>query len=298
MKHIFQLVLIVLLLGCIPWSIYPFELLMHFRGQCAVLSGVAVLYYFARRERLLLPAAAVFVYYVMELVPFLIPYATVPAAGVTLNVLAANVSVSNSKSAAIVRLAESVDADIVALSEVRPEFLAALEPLKHRYPHVLPSPATLPSGPVFFSKHPIVRGSFDSATNHLQAVLDVRGVEVSVFYVTSPPPISPEHLARRDYNLDVVAKTVATLAMPVVVLGDFNAGPWSPVFERFAETADLLDARLGRGLYPTFPAFLSSLGIPIDHCLAGKGLRPTGFRSITVPGSDHRGVVCDVVRVN
>jgi endonuclease/exonuclease/phosphatase (EEP) superfamily protein YafD len=70
-----------------------------------------------------------------------------------------------------------------------------------------------------------------------------------------------------------------------LLMGDFNATPWSAVFRRLLRAGF---RRAGAGLSPTWPSILGPFGIPIDHVLMHG---PIEARSVEVGpdvGSDHR----------
>ena len=81
---------------------------------------------------------------------------------------------------------------------------------------------------------------------------------------------------------------------PVIVLGDLNATPWSPVFKKLLGETRLVDARRGFGLRPTWPSTFPPLWIPIDHCLVSPGIEIRDFRVGPACGSDHHALVVDM----
>lgn len=81
---------------------------------------------------------------------------------------------------------------------------------------------------------------------------------------------------------------------PQLVVGDFNTTIWSPSYRKFTRELQLGRARLGFGLVPTWPTWNSLLQVPIDHILHSPGFVATSTRSITIPGSDHHGLLSDV----
>lgn len=97
-------------------------------------------------------------------------------------------------------------------------------------------------------------------------------------------PVSPgEPAGMRDRN-----RLLATLGdgldtgEPFIVMGDFNASPWSRVF---AATPGM---RAGDPRFEsTFPTLALWLGAPIDHIKFGGGLVLTDYRTGPDIGSDH-----------
>lgn len=103
---------------------------------------------------------------------------------------------------------------------------------------------------------------------------------------TVEPPLTPLALAARDRLLREVAERVARLPGPLVVMGDFNATPYAPVFKAFLAVADVRPTALLSG---TWPDWLGPLGLRLDHILV-RGLVVDNSRVIDPPGSDHRAV--------
>ena len=83
-----------------------------------------------------------------------------------------------------------------------------------------------------------------------------------------------------------------------MLAGDFNATL------DHADLRDLLDRgyrdaaeQAGVGLRPTWPAgkdLLPAL-VTIDHVLADRRVRVISARSVAIPGSDHRGVLTELL---
>ena len=71
-------------------------------------------------------------------------------------------------------------------------------------------------------------------------------------------------LDQRDRLLLGAAKKIGDLSGPVVVAGDFNATPLTPIFNDFLKIADITASRF---YVPTFPSKFKWFGIPIDHIL-------------------------------
>jgi endonuclease/exonuclease/phosphatase (EEP) superfamily protein YafD len=81
-----------------------------------------------------------------------------------------------------------------------------------------------------------------------------------------------------------------------IIIGDFNATPWSPAFRRLAsgEWRDAADV-VGRGLRPTWPSWTPLPISPLDHVLVSEGLGVSGVNSADVEGSGHRALIVTVV---
>ncbi len=104
-------------------------------------------------------------------------------------------------------------------------------------------------------------------------------------------PMSPRWRQARDTTLAWIGKRAALVNGPLLLLGDWNCTVGSPVWRRFQTDNGLA---LTAGPTPaTWPAQLGPLGIGIDHIVV-RGFATTPVRAVTLPGSDHRGLVCEL----
>ena len=75
--------------------------------------------------------------------------------------------------------------------------------------------------------------------------------------------------------------------VPVVVIGDLNLTPWSPVFHDFRDDAQLISAP--HGLTPTWYRYrLFPFGLVLDHIMMSKDLVSCAYHVSEDVGSDHR----------
>jgi endonuclease/exonuclease/phosphatase (EEP) superfamily protein YafD len=107
------------------------------------------------------------------------------------------------------------------------------------------------------------------------------------------PPVNKRRSAQRDSSLAALPKVLASLPHAVMVVGDFNATPWSYPFRHLLAETELHDSSRGFGLQPTWPTYFPLLGIPIDHCLYSSGVRIVNREVGAKTGSDHRPLIVD-----
>ena len=101
-------------------------------------------------------------------------------------------------------------------------------------------------------------------------------------------PTTPERANRRDRALNAAARWSSAHSDRRVVMGDFNATPWSPSFRRLLHDGGLSDSLDGYGLQVSWPESNPLLRIPIDHALLGPGLAATDRGTGPSFGSQHR----------
>lgn len=79
---------------------------------------------------------------------------------------------------------------------------------------------------------------------------------------------------------------------PLVVVGDFNAAPWSRSVRRLMDETGLAAARLP---VATWPTEAGALGVPIDNVFVRGGARLVSLAAFGEDlGSNHRGLLMDI----
>lgn len=128
---------------------------------------------------------------------------------------------------------------------------------------------------------------FEGTTSVVGEIVLACEQDVSVFFVHIPAPTVSRQQAARWHMKDALAAIVRERAH-VVVAGDFNAVPPSPVLRDLRRGAALTRVTDGA----TWPVDWGPAGVPIDHVLVrGVDVRVARHR---VAGSDHAGWVFDV----
>ncbi len=128
--------------------------------------------------------------------------------------------------------------------------------------------------------------------------------ELTVVAVHAPRPVDLMGLARgpsswlaagqvrlRDTVIDVAAQS-ARVEELAVLIGDFNAAPWSPVALTIA-TGGLYRVDCGAPWRSTWLSDLPVLGLPIDHAYVREGMA-ADCEVGPAMGSDHRPLLVDV----
>ncbi|MEO1524682.1 MAG: endonuclease/exonuclease/phosphatase family protein [Planctomycetota bacterium] len=209
-----------------------------------------------------------------------------------------NVLTRNEEHEAVVKEIESVDPDAFAVLEVNSVWINAIRRrLAATYPHELVHPEERGNfGIALFSKRPIQQPTtfkLNEEIHSLEVVID--GVRI---IATHPlPPIGTRGFRSRNTHFDRLAERVATKrriapSEPLVLMGDLNVTPWSPIFTRFARNTELHRAKVGIDFQPTWYAFGSNLltGLKLDHVLISDELSCEEARIGANVGSDHRSV--------
>ncbi len=117
---------------------------------------------------------------------------------------------------------------------------------------------------------------------------------IAVYAVHPRPPDSEAKSEARDSLFAELADLVMREAVPVIVIGDFNASPWSYAFREFTADTELLNSQNGYGLSATWPTGFPVTLVPLDHMLHSDGLTTVDRQVGPDPGSDHLPLTVDV----
>lgn len=204
--------------------------------------------------------------------------------GNTLLVAAANMHVDNQAPDRLRQWIHSTKPDVLAILEISDPFAERLD-LAHLYPHQILRPRWDPFGMALLSRHPILRHDVVQGSGsppRIEVVIDWNGTAVSVIAFHPMPPISADDHVRRNHTLAELAGRHPD--HPTIVMGDFNATPWSSAFLAPRKHGFVLAG----GLQPTWPAALRGLiGLPIDHVMISRHWSVTDHALGPDLGSDH-----------
>ncbi len=232
---------------------------------------------------------------------------------VTLRIVASNVDYTNTdRDAAIQKLANH-EPDLLALVEVDQPWESVLDSQSERFPYRMSELTSDGRGIALLSRVPLhdaqvrhlalddrpsiwatVRRS-DSADSSGQRPLSTSDTIIGICVLHPPPPglkkqAQDERVSSkpRDIELQIAAQMIADSPITDwIMIGDFNDVGWSRTTEQAKITGGLLDPRIGRGFYNTFPANRPLLRYPIDHVLVTSALRVARLERLEDIGSDH-----------
>ncbi|MGE0743838.1 MAG: endonuclease/exonuclease/phosphatase family protein [Rhodospirillales bacterium] len=224
--------------------------------------------------------------------------------GERVRVLIANVRVGTRDAAPFLRAVDAADPDIILTAETDDWWDRALEPLAARYPHAVRLPKDDGFGMHFFTRLPAVDGAIEhrclveTGVPSVRARLRLSGGGEMLFYGLHPQPPLPffEPTEPRDAELLLVGREAKRLGLPAIVAGDLNDVAWSATTRLFMRSSGLLDPRIGRGMYATFPAALPGLRWPLDHIFHTVHFGLADLRLLPSIGSDHLPVLVELRR--
>ncbi|ARU15588.1 hypothetical protein A9D14_04580 [Croceicoccus marinus] len=218
------------------------------------------------------------------------------ADGQCFTALAANVKVKNTQYAMLADQLRRYDPDVLFLMETDAKWIEELEPVISRYSHVQRHPQPEAFGLVFATRLPVLKSNVIENTHRdtptLYATLQPEGSQPVEFIGLHPkPPLPGWDTEERDENIVNAGVQTPDRLPDAFVMGDFNDVPWSSTTEKFRETGDWRDPRIGRGTYPTFPSDYKIVGWPLDQLMLTGDLDLVSFEVLPDNGSDHRAML-------
>lgn len=214
-------------------------------------------------------------------------------------VIQANVNVANPSPARLLTWVREEQPDVLVVEEVSPEWKAKLESIPgYRYHKVLPSSDSF--GIAVISRHPMHVLSPDSPatrdamfkTTDIDVEVEWQGERVRVLATHPMPPIRSYLDALRNKYLAESAQSLGDSTAPSLLVGDFNATPWSGAAVGIRRSG--MD--FSSALIPTWPAMFGVLAvIPIDHVVINKRWGVANRQRGPDIGSDHFPIMVDLI---
>lgn len=276
-------------LGSLSWFL---DLFSHFRVQWFLtLATAAAVMGITKQHKTCVTFALFALSNLAVIAPMYVGAPSSSPEGRPVRVLWANVNTEWGDPTRVARVIGEFAPDILVLAEVSQKWLATLAPALAGYPHSEAVPREDHFGIALYSKfplaHPEIRYLGAAEVPTLVAEAESDGGRFTIVGTHPLPPSGPDNTRLRDAQLAQLPGVAAAATSPVLLLGDLNATPWCPAFQRLLRESGLRDSSRGRGVQPTWPTFMPLLGIPIDHCLLSPEL--TVMKKTVGPrvGSDH-----------
>lgn len=218
----------------------------------------------------------------------------------TFTLYSANISKSNRDFSKLVDVLKETNADILLVLEVTEASIGPLQAVIRTYPHKLVnlnggSPAT---GAVLMSRFPIVDSEVTKYSEFgnilISATLEIDDQKVLFYGAHFPRPAYAREYSIRSRQFASLARKINEQSVPVIVAGDFNATPYSPIFKELVKKTGLKDSREGFGWQPSWPAYFPLLWLPIDHILVSPGVQVHNRATGSYMGSDHYPVFAEL----
>lgn len=283
--------------------IWWLDVLANFRAQyvvgLAVLGLIVVLSRWRKTGYAVLGVALVNLLVVLPLYLGSPAKATVEASAI--RVMSFNLLSTNERYTEVIEYIEGVDPDLILLHEASRPWEVAMEAAELDYQIIRPR-----SEDLIFGTLVLVKGDAVEAVSYGFAASSARAVELTytpegwttTLSILGTHPLAPTDRERadlRDAQLGFAGEWASDRNGAVIVVGDFNATPWSWPFRRLMDSADLQNSQKGFGLQPTFSAESNLLlRVPIDHLLHSPALEVTDRDLGPRLGSDHFPLLVDL----
>jgi endonuclease/exonuclease/phosphatase (EEP) superfamily protein YafD len=280
------------------------ELTSHWRPHYLLLLLLLTLLFAWRRRFGRAGLTAVFAIINLTLIlPFYLPAAANVAHAAntpTYRAVMLNVYTDSKHYGEVLSFLQTAEPDVIVLTEVLQGWSKALEPLLATYPYTNYEAARNYGGTVIYSRFPLAAGSSFQAIGGngsgrptALVQLDMQGQPVTIIGTHPRSPQSVGRMEERNAQMVELGNRVAQQSGSVLLLGDLNTTPWSPIFKQLLALSGLKNGRLGFGLQATWPSLIGSLGIPIDHALVSPNIHITQFQRGPNVGSDHYPIIVD-----
>lgn len=277
--------------------VWPLSLLVHFQ-PIYIIAGVllALALWVLKRRRAAFAAGLGALLALIAVGTALVDTGEHPRGkGTALRVATLNVNLDNTDTGLLEAFR---DVDLIVLHEADASWEPALDAFKATHPHQVRDLAGGPFSMAVLSRHPFDSAAIGRAPGEPNKTgfldLKVGGTVLKVFAVHFPPPVSGELFELRDRSMERMAKPFRHHP-PDIVLGDLNLTPWSGRLRRWTASSGLYSTYRGEWPRGTWPPGFGFFGLPLDHVLVGARIGVNGIEVRPLPGSDHDGLVADLV---
>lgn len=289
------------LLGYLGKVYWVLELANHFRVQYLWGAGIGlILLLMAKSWRWSLIAAMCVALNAFYVLPWFFP-APVKVAGTRLKLLQANVEHDNVQYEKLLALVKEEAPDIASFQEVDEDWAAQLTPLKEIFPYTKIEAQELGGGLALFSKIKLETAEKDelglSWRPGIQASFKLENTLVRLLLIHPPTPTEAINFPPRNQQLQAATERLQSWPAPKILMGDLNDTMWSSYHSPILQQANMMNARRGQGIVPSWPAWLvfKPLMIPIDHCLVSPEIIIVSVKAGKNIGSDHLPLVVELI---
>ena len=276
-------------LGHLDWRL---DLFAHFRMHYALAAlGTGVLLVYLRKWLMLgIPIVALLVNGWLLAPYYLTARDSLPANGRPISFIIFNVLMENRRSNDVLAYLQAQHPDIIALTEVDLAWTVKLKPLEQDYPYRRLVPRGGHAGVAIYSRLPFTGEAVLLTPRGFWSVIGDLSVGDQTVQLVLTHPVAPTNQRSaqlRDTQIQAIADLVQQGHKPTLVLGDFNASPWSVAFEPLQRQSPLRDSALSFGLQPTWNAFNFVTRTFIDHVWVPPEFAVLNHHVGPALGSDH-----------
>lgn len=274
--------------GQVPQLAWLFDLASHWQGLYALLLILSLVGLVPKHKSWLFTLCAL-------ALPLISASPQLPKASGSnqlLKILSSNVYVGNSNLSTLKALIDQEKPDIIVLLEFTPAHQQQVATWTD-YPQQFLNPKSqhnafgmaILSRLALSNQHIITDGH---GIEHLVTQVAYQNQSIKLIGFHPLPPINQTAHVIRD---QVLQDLTQSSEQPTLIVGDFNASPWSSAFKGLAAKGFYRTLNL----WPTWPAKGKGLfGIPIDQVLASKQWHKIDTKIADSIGSDHYPIVVEL----
>jgi endonuclease/exonuclease/phosphatase (EEP) superfamily protein YafD len=275
------------------------------RAQIAFLTLLAILLIFVFsafewqfRLPLLLLLAAVLVYQLQFVVAYTPLYKTQAMDSQreigknSFTLLVSNVRMDNDDTERFHARVKEYNPDILLINEPNQAWADSISKLDADFPFSVKYPLENTYGMILLSKLPLTESAVnflvkDDIPSIFTKITLPSGIKIDFYGVHPEPPQPGTDTYERDTELLIIAKKIRESDNPAIVAGDLNDVGWSVTSKLFRKYSELVDPRVGRGLYTTYNVNVPLLRYPLDHIFYSSEFGLISLKKLEDIGSDH-----------
>lgn len=275
-----------------------FDIFSHFRLQYAFLLLLCIAFFSIKKLKpWIVTSLVLLVFNVYYVLPYLQPAELDQQKG-DIKIVMANVWSQNKCYDAVRKLLNKEQPDVIVIEELTPIWEEELAYLRAQYPFHIAKSENSNFGIGLWSKYPFKNGSIKYLGNSdvptITGVLKKDSKEIN-FIATHPvPPASSQQFDMRLSQFKALQKEIQKNDSPVLLIGDLNAVPSSPIYEILTDSTTLRDAANGFGFSITWPTFFLPLALRLDNCLVSEDINVTSYQIGNGIGSDHLPIIIEI----
>lgn len=215
-----------------------------------------------------------------------------------LTVVAFNVLSTNTQHDAILEQIRRAEADVLVIVELSSPLAERIRrELLDEYPHFIVQPQDRGNfGLGLYSRFPLHDGRLfrlaASQVVSIEATIRQAGRSYRLYATHPVPPLPASGFESRNEHLQQLSARINQHRKDhqpagIIVMGDLNVTPWSPVLRGFCQTAGVL--RCSGSVQPTWYAKpMFPCGLVLDHILISGSINCLEYDVYENAGSDHR----------
>jgi len=227
-----------------------------------------------------------------------------PASAPKLRCVSFNLLQGNERFDAVEQFVRQCDADVLVFQEVTPELGEILKRTVDIYPTQRIGGRKDSKGYALLTRLPAANLRFEPLPGQKQIGAIAAEIETpagifTIFGIHSHKPTSAKGAISQRAYFDWLAKRsheIRADGRPFIMMGDFNATPWSVPFQAFASQSELLDTSRGVVFGATWSFYLPQR-LTIDHGFVSPEWRLLRREVGPALGSDHRPLILDLALV-